>query len=144
MKKISSYLLSAKNANPTWDNLALLVLRLLIGLTMAFAHGLSKVPPSDKLIEGVTGMGFPAPVFFAWCAGLSEFVGGILIAVGLLTRPAAASLAFTMVIAFFVAHGADPFGKKELAFLYLGASLVIMAMGAGKFSLDSLLFGKKN
>ncbi len=121
----------------------MLILRVLFGLAMAFGHGLSKMPPSEKLIQGVMTMGFPAPVFFAWSAALAEFAGGILIALGLLTRPAAASLAITMFVAFFIAHGGDPFAKKELALLYLGASIVIMMMGAGKFSLDHVLFGKK-
>lgn len=142
MNKFICCFLSSKNANAKWDDLALLLLRLFVGLTMAFGHGLSKLPPPEQLVQGVTAMGFPAPTLFAWCAALAEFVGGILIAVGLLTRPAALSLAFTMFIAFFVVHGADAFNVKELSFLYMGASLVIMLIGAGKLSLDHVLFKK--
>jgi putative oxidoreductase len=40
-------------------------------------------------------MGFPLPLFFAWCAALSEFGAALFVAAGLLTRLAAAALAFT-------------------------------------------------
>lgn len=116
-----------------------LVLRLVIGLSMALAHGLGKMPPSDKLIEGVTGMGFPLPVVFAWAAALSEFAGGLLIAIGLLTRPAAAMLAITMGVAALVAHAADPFQKKELALLYMAASLALVFIGSGRYAVDAFL-----
>lgn len=83
-------------------DLGLLLLRIGMGLAMAFAHGLGKLPPSDKLIEGVGSMGFPVPVVFAWLAALSEFAGGILIALGLFTRPASLFLAGTMCTAFLL------------------------------------------
>lgn len=117
-------------------DLGLLIFRLTIGLSMAFAHGMGKIPPSEGLIGGVTAMGFPAPMLFAWAAGLSEFAGGILIAIGLLTRYSAAFLGFTMAVAVFVAHGADPFKEKEMAVLYLVSCVLLLLAGAGKFSLD--------
>ncbi len=123
-------------------DLGLLVFRLFIGLSMAFAHGLSKVPPSSMFIDGVAGMGFPLPTLFAWGAGLSELLGGLLIAVGLFTRPAALSLGVTMAIAAFVAHAADPFERKEMALLYLVACVLLCFQGAGRFSLDRI-FRKK-
>jgi putative oxidoreductase len=120
----------------------LLVFRLGIGLTMAFAHGLGKLPPPQMMVDGLTAMGFPLPVFFAWCAALSEFLGGLLMAAGLYTRWASASLAFTMFVAAFVAHAVDPFAKKEMALLYLFGSLLLLFQGAGAFSLDRI-FRKK-
>lgn len=117
-------------------DLGLLVFRVFVGLTMAFAHGLGKMPPSEQMLGGVAAMGFPVPIVFAWSAALSEFLGGLLIAGGLFTRPAAAFLGFTMMIAAFVAHAADPFQKKELALLYLAACVLLAFMGPGRFSLD--------
>ncbi len=121
------------------SDIGLLILRLAFGLTMAFGHGLGKLPPSDQLIQGVAGMGFPLPFVFAWCAALAEFLGSLCVAAGLKIRFAAASVAFTMGIAFFVAHAGDPFGKKEMAFLYLAASIALMFLGAGRFSVDQVL-----
>ncbi|MFN8845922.1 MAG: DoxX family protein [Bdellovibrionales bacterium] len=120
-------------------DLGLLLFRLFIGLTMAFAHGWGKLPPPHMLVDGVASMGFPLPLFFAWCAALSEFVGGLLIATGLWTRLASASLVVTMGVAAFIAHGADPFEKKEMALLYLISSILLVFQGAGSLSLDRIL-----
>lgn len=121
-------------------DVGLLVLRV-TGLGLALAHGLKKLPPGDGFVEGVGAMGFPLPGLFAWAAGLAEF-GGILIAVGLLTRPASAAACFTMAIAFFIAHGADPFAKKEMAFLYLLITLALALTGPGRFSIDRLILNR--
>ena len=94
---------------------ALAVMRLGIGLMMAFGHGMSKVfqpghfGPPEQFVQGVAKMGFPAPTLFAWLSALAEFLGGLLIAMGLLTRPAAAVLAFNMCVAAFVTLLHAPF-----------------------------------
>lgn len=143
MKNILNRIIAARNVNTKLDDFALALLRAFIGLTMAFSHGLGKMPPPEQLIGGVEAMGFPMPGFFAWAAGLSEFVGGILLAIGLLTRPAAAFVMFTMGIAFFVVHAADPFQVKEMALLYLFASLFFVIHGAGRWSVDHFIARKK-
>lgn len=120
-------------------DLGLLIFRLFVGLTMAFAHGLGKLPPSEQLIGGVSSMGFPAPIVFAWAAALAEFVGGVLIAGGLFARHASLFLGFTMAVAAFVAHSADPFNVKEMALLYLASCVLLFFTGAGRFSLDSMI-----
>jgi len=131
-----------KNSNPVLSDASLLILRLFVGLTMAFSHGLGKLPPSSQLVDGLASMGFPAPDFFAWCAALAEALGGLLLAIGLLTRPSALFMGITMAVAAFVAHAADPFQKKELALMYLIVAIFFTLHGAGKFSLDFFL-GKK-
>lgn len=143
MNSLLTRFLSAQNKNTSYNDYAILMLRVFIGLTMAFSHGLGKVPPPDMLVSGLESMGFPMPLFFAWAASLAEFAGGILLALGLLTRPAALSMTITMAVAAFVAHAADPFAKKEMALLYLVTSAFICLVGAGKISLDSLLFKRK-
>lgn len=139
MKNWISCLTSPRNSNSIWDDRALLILRVFAGLSMAFAHGLGKLPPPDMLVQGVAGIGFPMPEFFAWNAALAEFLGGLLLVLGLLTRPAAAAIAFTMLIAAFVVHAADPYQVKEMAFLYLFIALFFMIMGPGRYSVDRLL-----
>jgi putative oxidoreductase len=120
-------------------DLGLFLFRVFVGLAMAFAHGLGKVPPSDQLTQGLAGMGFPLPVVFAWAAALAEFAGGLFIALGLFTRHAAFFLAVTMSVAAFIAHAADPFQKKEMALLYLFASIMLIFTGPGRLSLDSII-----
>lgn len=119
--------------------LTITALRVFVGLALALAHGLGKLPPSDRFLGTVRGMDFPAPELFAWAAGLSEFVGGLLLALGLLTRPAALAIACTMAVAGFVRHASDPFGDKELSFTFLCVALVFLARGGGRWSLDRVL-----
>lgn len=136
MKKL---LIQGTDEGSVLSEAAMAGLRVFAGLAMAFGHGLNKLPPSAGLIDGVASMGFPAPELFAWAAALAEFVGGLLLAAGLLTRPAALSVALTMAVAAFGAHAADPFQKKELALLYLFVSLIFVVRGAGKWSIDRRL-----
>lgn len=130
--------------NEGLTHLGLLWLRIFCGVGIAY-HGYGKVFGGymDKVIQGVAGMGFPQPEVFAWAAALSEFVGGILIALGLFTRTAALFVFATMAVAAFVAHKADPLDKKELALAYFAASGALLLMGGGQYSLSSVLFGGK-
>jgi putative oxidoreductase len=130
----------------TRNDIALFVLRLLMGSGIAY-HGYGKIFGGfmDKFTQGLSAMGLPFPVFFAWAAALSEFLGGIFIVVGLVT-PVSAGLVFvTMSVAAFVAHGKDPISVKELALAYWTIALALVWMGAGKWSLDHAISkAKKN
>jgi putative oxidoreductase len=117
----------------------LLALRVFVGLALAFAHGINKIPPAERFVSGVADLGFPAPFAFAWAASLSEFLGGILLALGLLTRPASFFLLATMLVAGFMRHAADPFRDKELAFTFAAVALLFLLAGAGRYSLDHLI-----
>ncbi len=75
-------------------------------------------------------------------AVFAEFFCSILIGLGIGTRLAAIPLIVTMSIAAFVAHGPDPFGKKELALLYLIIYIFLLFTGSGKFSVDYLISRK--
>lgn len=114
-------------------------LRVVAGILMAVLHGSGKVPPSEQLIAGVSELGFPAPALFAWLAGLAELAGGIFIAVGFLTRPAAFMVFFTMLVAVFGKHAADPVNVKELGLLYMIIALIFVARGAGRWSVDRFI-----
>lgn len=114
-------------------------MRLFAGLALALGHGLGKMPPSQMFIDAVSGMGFPAPTLFAWSAALSELVGGLLLAIGLFTRPAALFILTTMGVAAFILHRADPFQDRELAIIYGAVALVFLFSGAGRLSLDHFL-----
>ncbi len=122
----------------------LLVLRVVAGLSLALGHGLGKMPPSPRFVESVGGMGFPLPEVFAWAAGLSELVGGLFLALGLLTRPAAFFVACTTGVAFFLRHAADPFPDKEKALLFLTIAVFLLLTGSGRFGLDRLIYQKRD
>lgn len=136
---IKKLLFKTTQENSLFNEATMTALRVVAGLLMAFLHGSGKVPPSEQLIGGVTGLGFPAPTLFAWLAGLAELLGGIFIAVGFLTRPAALMVFITMFVAVFGRHAADPMDVKELGLLYLVISLVFLARGAGRWSIDRFI-----
>ena len=97
-----------------------------------------------KLTEGVAHMGFPMPEVFAWAATLSEFVGGILLILGLATRFAAFFIFFTMSVAAFIALKSAPLqGGKELALAYWAIAGALMMTGAGCLSFDALFCKKQ-
>ncbi|MCA9400740.1 MAG: DoxX family protein [Candidatus Omnitrophica bacterium] len=127
-----------------YTDLGLFLLRVFAGIGIAY-HGYGKIFGGymDKFILGVERMGFPMPEVFAWMAAASEFAGGILLAIGLFTRPAAFLIFSTMFVAFFIAHGDDPFSKKELAACYLVMSGCLMLTGGGAFSLKKERCKKK-
>ena len=135
--KIKSLLFGGDGGGSAAADFGLLLLRLGGGIALAWGHGWGKFPVSDKFVEGVGNLGFPAPVIFAHLAALSELVGGTLIALGLLTRPASFAVLFTMSIAFFLQHGADPFEKKEKAMLFGLVALTLLFTGAGRYSIDA-------
>lgn len=118
----------------------LLWLRVLMGLGMAY-HGYGKVFGGHMamLLPGVEKMGFPFPWFFAWAAALSEFAGGLCVALGLGTRVAAFFVFCTMTVAWTVAHAKDPFQVKELALAYWTISGALVMTGGGRWALGRLL-----
>ena len=120
-------------------DLGLLVLRLFAGLALSLGHGMGKMPPSDRFLAGVAEMGFPFPELFGWAAGLSEFAGGMLMAAGLLTRPAAFFALCTMLTAAGLRHAGDPFGDRELPLLFASVFFLLALAGAGQYSLDALI-----
>lgn len=120
-------------------DLGLLALRLFAGPALAFAHGINKLPPSERFLAGVVEMGFPQPVLFAWAAGLAEFGGGLLLALGLLTRPAAFLILVTMFVAAFVRQAGDPFAEREAALLFGAIALLYLIAGPGRISLDAAI-----
>lgn len=120
-------------------NAGLTLLRIFAGAAMMLGHGLGKLPPSEQFIERTGTMGFPVPVFFAWAAALSEFLGGAFLALGFLTRVSSFLILCVMLVALLGVHYNDPFNRQELAFLYLFIALCFMLKGAGDWSIDAFL-----
>ena len=123
---------------------ALLVLRAWLGLCMLLLHGVSKVKDFSKLSAD-----FPDPLNVGHTASLAlvvlaEVLCSALLVLGLVTRFAALVLVVNMFVAFFIVLQGTLTGAHsgELAFIYLAGYVALLFTGAGKFSLDKVLFGK--
>ena len=114
---------------------ALALLRIVFSLLM-MTHGWSKL---ERILEGnlsfgdPLGLGSPLSLYLVTFA---ELVAPVFIIVGFKTRIMALITSFAMAVAAFIAHGADPLAKKEMALLYLVGFLSVALMGAGRYSID--------
>jgi putative oxidoreductase len=129
----------------TDDAAGALALRIPVGIIFA-AHGAQKLFGwfGGYGLEG-TGqffgsVGLNPGNLLALLAGLAEFFGGLALVAGLLVRPAAAALAFAMLVAIFAVHWGKGFfaasGGYEFALALFAASLSLLFTGAGRFSVD--------
>ena len=120
-------------------NVGLLVLRVFIGGAL-LTHGWGKMFGGLEQFTGfVASLGVPAPSVMAFLAAFAESFGAILLAIGLLTRPAAFLIVATMAVAVFGAHKGAAFSVQEAAWLYLVPALFFLLKGAGQWSLDRLV-----
>ena len=109
-------------------------LRIMAGL-LFMEHGTGKLL-QFPVLPGVDQI--PAAMLYG--TGLLELVGGVLITIGLLTRPAAFVAAGFMAVAYFMAHAPGGFfpvlNQGELAVLYCFVFLFLAAAGPGRWSVD--------
>ncbi|REC44049.1 DoxX family protein [Chryseobacterium pennipullorum] len=131
------------NSSSIPKDIVLLVVRVFVGFAM-LSHGFPKL---QMLLEGgkieffdFLGLG---PQISLILTVFAEFVCSILLILGLFTRVALGFLIFTMAMAAFVVHGADPFEKREMALTYLSVYLLLMVIGAGKISVDHMIERRK-
>lgn len=129
--------------------LAPLLIRLTVGLVF-IGTGWGKLNSLPDVTEFFTSLHVPFPALNARVVATTEFVGGILLIVGLGSRLIALPLAFTMVIAILTAKLDKIDGITTLVgfdeWSYLVMFLVIALIGPGALSLDALLmrrFGRK-
>jgi len=126
----------------------LLILRIGIG-TMFMCHGLPKLLGGPevwtKLGGALSAVGVTfAPTSMGFLAAISESGGGLLIILGLLTRPACFFLFCTMVVATLMhVKGGDPFVKYSHALEAAILFFSLLFIGPGTLSLDEKLFQKK-
>jgi putative oxidoreductase len=120
------------------------ILRIGAGL-LFFQHG---APKLFGWFGGMGEAGSRAELFsLMGLAGVLEVFGGLLIVIGLFTRPVAAILALEMIIAYFRAHfpqGWVPYENGgELALLYMVVWIFLAGNGAGPLSLDRWIRTRK-
>lgn len=121
-------------------DIALLLLRLAFGGAMLLAHGwpkLMKVVNGNFQFGDPIGIGEPASLILA---AFAEAICALLVTIGLFTRLALVPLIITMLVAFLVVHGGDPWGKMEGSFTFLIPYIALLLTGPGYYSLDERFF----
>ena len=123
-------------------NITLALLRVVAGL-MFLQHGMQKLFGWFAEPNSPFAAGPPPTLSQMWIAGVLEVGGGVLLALGLFTRPVAFLIAGEMAVAYFQAHYPRGFwpimNGGEVAVLYCFVFLVYVAIGGGRYSLDHLL-----
>ncbi len=126
----------ATDAYERWWPRMLSVLRIMTAL-LFLEHGTQKLlgfPPSPN----------PGPPLFSLYGvqGMIEIVGGVLLTIGLFTRPVAFILAGDMAVAYFMAHAPQSFfpilNRGDAAILYCFVFLALFVAGAGAWSVDAM------
>lgn len=126
---------SGAELNSWFAELGLFAARVYFGWIICLA-GISKFPTANWFQGQVADLGFPAPSLMAFLATASEFVGGILLILGLCTRPAAFLAAVTMGVAAFGFHK-NGLGEMHIAQMFFWAFVLFTFVGGGRLSLDA-------
>lgn len=127
-------------------DLGLLLIRLGVGLSLFLFHGLGKITGGPETWERIgANMGHLgihwAPVFWGFMAALAESAGALCLVLGVAFRPAAALVAFTMLVAMSRHLSLPPeasnagWGGASHAMEILAVSLGLLAAGPGRFAL---------
>lgn len=139
------------NVMKTQNTFSSLPLRLIAGIIFS-AHGAQKLFAwfggygLDGTGQWMESIGIAPGFLMALLAGSAEFFGGILLILGLFTRPAAFALAVTMLVAILTVHiGNGLFMSNngyEFGLTLLAMSVALIFQGGGKFSIDAALSNK--
>jgi putative oxidoreductase len=121
-------------------NLGLFLLRLGVGVNVVLLHGLDKARHYSQLVNSFPdrlGIGHRHSLMLAVAA---EFVGGILVTLGLAGRLAALLLAFSLGLTLFSGEAGLPWRQRETTVLFLTASLAILMLVCGRWALDAVVW----
>ncbi|WP_299896748.1 DoxX family protein [uncultured Aquimarina sp.] len=127
-------------ADKSTSDLSLLVFRILLSLSMINTHGIKKLLDFEGTIQHIPdpmGIGGEISTIIAIVANI---VAPVFIILGLGTRLATLPILSVTLMGFFIVHGNDPWSVRDVPLMYSLAYLLILFMGAGKYSLDSKFF----
>lgn len=131
-----------------FDNLKSLSL---LGARLVLAYGfyepaMMKWDNVSNVAAWFGNLGIPFPHFSAYITATTELLGVVLIAIGFLTRLISLPLIIIMMVAIFTVHLSNGFSAGnngfEIPLYYMFFLLIFLSHGAGKFSIDHLIFKK--
>ena len=159
MKKIFAALITPVIQKDWGADLVFAIIRFICGMLLALDFGASKfgMPWTDaeqnlglfkvaawfpEDVASYGGIFAAAPVFFAWMAGFSEAVGGLLLAIGFKTRFVAFLIMCTMLVAILMQKWGEGTWGMLPAMGFLWVSLYHLYLGSGRFGVDYLISRK--
>jgi putative oxidoreductase len=134
---------------PAVRDVALLVARIIVGVVL-IAHGWQKVFSYGigGTIQGFTGMGVPLPAVAAVYASVVELVGGALLVAGAATALVGVLVVLDMLGAALIVHIGNGVFVTDNGWELVGAigatALVLAAVGAGRYSIDHAVSGRRS
>jgi uncharacterized membrane protein YphA (DoxX/SURF4 family) len=132
-------------------DIALFLIRIVVGLIFVF-HGYQKLQMGFSTVGGfLSTLGLPASQFFGYVLPLVEFIGGLFLIIGFLSRPVALALSIVMIVAILliklkvglIAPMNQPGVGAELDLALLVNLLGVLLQGPGKYSIDLGLIKKE-
>ena len=130
---------AAEAPTTTWG---LLLVRVSLGLLMAFSHGWGKLTSyGERVSQWADPIGLGSEVSLT-LAVFAEFFCSLAVVFGFMTRAAVIPLIITMMVAAFIVHADDPFAKQEFAMLYMFPFIMLLITGPGRMSLDRVIGDK--
>jgi putative oxidoreductase len=129
-----------KHNSSVAQDLGKFLLRATLAIFLLF-HGVAKIFSGiDHIVGMITGVGLPPPV--AYLVYIGEVLAPVLVLLGVWTRPAALAIAINMTVAVLLVHTSQFFTLAksggwalELQGMYFISALVVMLLGAGRFSI---------
>ena len=101
----------------------------------------------DSVAQWFSSLGIPMPLLNAYMAASTEIIGVVLLTLGLFTRLISIPLIVVMIVAIGTVHFSNGFSAGdngfEIPLYYMLFLIVFLSHGAGKFSIDSILFKDK-
>jgi len=127
--------------------LSLLFARLIVAYGF-YEPAMNKWSGIENVAQWFGSIGIPFPLLNAYMAATTEITGVVLLTLGLFTRAISIPLIVVMVVAIVTVHLPNGFSAGdngfEIPLYYMLFLFIFFANGAGRFSLDRLIFGEKN
>jgi putative oxidoreductase len=123
------------------SDLAALVLRLFVAFVLVYGTQ-DNVFHRERMLEFRDFLGqhgFPSPLAAAYLSAYAQFATGILLALGLLTRPAALVVVANFLVALFMVHLRLPFSANIAPLAMLVGGIYFVLAGAPRWSLDAVV-----
>ncbi len=130
-----------------FKSLSLLIARILVAYGF-YEPAMMKWQDMKSVAEWFGSMGIPFPTLNAYMAASTEITGVVLLTLGLFTRLISMPLIIVMIVAIVTVHLGNGFSAGdngfEIPLYYMSFLLIFFSHGAGRFSLDHIIFGEKN